>query len=216
MNGAHDCGGMMGFGPVAREDNEPVFHAPWEARMFALMSALGDVGGWTLDEDRSACESMKPGDYINTSYYEHWLHGAETLLQKHGLATLDEIRSGRAFSRAKPVKPTSAAAVWPAVTAHGSYQREAAAPARLKPGDLIRTRNIHPETHTRLPRYLRGQPGEVIACHGAHVFPDSNAHGEGENPQILYTVRFLASEVWGRKSHDLIHADLWEPYLEAR
>jgi hypothetical protein len=96
MNGAHDCGGMMGFGPVRPEACEPVFHAPWEARMFALMNLVGDIGGWSIDEDRSACESMAPGDYITSSYYEHWLHGAETLLQKHGLATRDEIASGRA------------------------------------------------------------------------------------------------------------------------
>jgi nitrile hydratase len=159
---------------------------------------------------------MAPGDYITTSYYEHWLHGAETLLQKHRLATQDEIRSGRASSPAKPVTPTSAAAVWPAVTAHGSYQREASVPARFKPGDMVRTRNIHPETHTRLPRYLRGHIGEVITVHGAHVFPDSNAQGEGENPQWLYTIRFKASDVWGRESSDLIHADLWESYLETR
>jgi hypothetical protein len=91
MNGAHDCGGMMGFGPVVAEQDEPVFHAPWEARMFALMSAIGDVGGWTLDEDRAACESMHPGHYINSSYYEHWLNGLEILLHKQGLATAQEI-----------------------------------------------------------------------------------------------------------------------------
>mgnify|MGYP000562822930 CR=1 FL=1 len=80
MNGAHDCGGMMGFGPVVAEENEPVFHALWEARMFALMSAVGDVGGWTLDEDRAACEAMEPGHYITSGYYEHWLNGLEQLL----------------------------------------------------------------------------------------------------------------------------------------
>ena len=102
MNGAHDCGGMMGFGPVTPRSNEPVFHAAWEARMFALMSAVGDVGGWTLDEDRAACESMHPGHYINSSYYEHWLNGIEILLQKHGLATRggDRIGPGRSASQA--------------------------------------------------------------------------------------------------------------------
>jgi nitrile hydratase len=47
------------------------------------------------------------------------------------------------------------------------------------------------------------------------VFPDTNAHGGGENPQWLYTVRFAAGEVWGDSSRDKIHADLWEPYLAA-
>ncbi len=215
MNGAHDCGGMMGFGPVTPEANEPVFHAPWEARMFALMSAVGDIGGWTLDEDRSACESMHPGHYISSSYYEHWLHGLETLLQKHGLATPDEVRSGKAATPPKPVTPTPPEAVWPAVTAPGSYRRDVKGAPLYATGQKVRARQIHPLGHTRLPRYLRGHTGEIIACHGAHVFPDANAAGHGESPQFLYTVRFKASELWGAPTRDAVHADLWEPYLEA-
>ena len=216
MNGAHDCGGMMGFGPVVTEDNEPVFRAPWEARMFALMCAVGDVGGWTLDDDRAACEAMEPGHYITSSYYEHWLNGLEMLLQRHRLATAQEISSGAATTSGKPVTPTTAEAVWPAVTAPGGYLRRSDAAPLFKPGDRVRTRLLNPAHHTRLPRYLRGHTGEIIACHGAHVFPDSNAQGLGEDPRHLYTVRFKASEVWGSAARDLIHADLWEPYLEAR
>ncbi|WP_421696139.1 nitrile hydratase subunit beta [Aestuariivirga sp.] len=215
MNGAHDCGGMMGFGPVVVEANEPVFHAPWEARAFALMSAAGDVGGWSIDEDRAACEAMHPGHYIQSSYYEHWLHGLETLLANHGLATAEEIASGQSSSPGKPVAPTAASEVWPGVTAAGSYVRTVERQPVFKPGGLVRTRQLNPAHHTRLPRYLRGQQGEVISCHGAHVFPDSNAQRRGEDPQFLYTVRFRAADVWGRPSRDLIHADLWEPYLEA-
>jgi nitrile hydratase len=215
MNGAHDCGGMMGFGPVVAEQDEPVFHAPWEARMFALMSAVGDVGGWTLDEDRAACESMHPGHYINSSYYEHWLNGLEILLQRQGLATAQEIASGRIASSPRAVTPTMAEAVWPAVTAPGSYQREVTAAPAFRLGDRVRTRHLNPAHHTRLPRYLRGHMGEIIACHGAHVFPDSNAQGLGEDPRHLYTVRFATADVWGRPTRDVIHADLWEPYLEA-
>ena len=215
MNGAHDCGGMMGFGPVRAVSDEPVFHAPWEARMFALMSAVGDVGGWTLDEDRAACEAMEPGHYITSSYYEHWLSGLEQLLQKHALASADEIASGAAAGKGKPVKPTAAADVWTAVTAPGGYARDVAAQPLFRPGDKVRTRQINPVHHTRLPRYLRGHVGEIIACHGAHVFPDSNSRGLGEDPRFLYTLRFRASDIWGNGSRDLIHADLWEPYLEA-
>jgi nitrile hydratase subunit beta len=72
----------------------------------------------------------------------------------------------------------------------------------------------NPVHHTRLPRYLRGHAGEVVACHGAHVFPDSNAEGRGEDPRHLYTVRFPAAALWGTATRDVIHADLWEPYLE--
>lgn len=215
MNGAHDCGGMMGFGPVSPEANEPVFHEAWEARMYALMSAVGDVGGWSIDEDRSACESMHPGHYIQSSYYEHWLHGLEALLAKHGLATAEEIRVGRSAAPPKPVIPTPPQAIWAAVTTRGSYLRDIDTAPLFRIGARVRTRNFHPRGHTRLPRYLRGSTGEVIACHGAHVFPDANAADEGESPRHLYTVRFRAGEIWGSASDDLIHADLWEPYLEA-
>lgn len=215
MNGAHDCGGMMGFGPVRPDANEPVFHAPWEARMFALMSAIGDVGGWTLDEDRAACEAMEPGHYITSSYYEHWLSGLEQLLQKHGLATAEEIASCVAAAPAKPLTPITADAVWTAVTAPGGYGRHVTAQPLFRPGGRVRTRQMNPVHHTRLPRYLRGHPGEIVACHGAHVFPDSNSRGLGEDPRFLYTVRFSASDIWGDGARDVIHADLWEPYLEA-
>jgi nitrile hydratase len=48
------------------------------------------------------------------------------------------------------------------------------------------------------------------------VFPDTNAHGQGEQPQPLYTVRFIAQELWGDSapSRDCLHVDLWESYLE--
>jgi nitrile hydratase subunit beta len=215
MNGAHDCGGMMGYGPVLAPADEPVFHALWEARMFALVSAAGDIGGWTLDEDRAAGESMHPGHYITSGYYEHWLHGLEILLVRHGLATPGEIASGRAEGQGKLVKPTPPEGVWPAVTAPGSYLRRPDQPAAFRPGDRVRARLINPAHHTRLPRYLRGHTGEIVHWHGAHVFPDSNAEGRGEDPRHLYTVRFAAADLCGRATQDRVHADLWEPYLEA-
>jgi nitrile hydratase len=103
--------------------------------------------------------------------------------------------------------------VWGAVTAAGGYRRDAMAKARFAAGDTVRTLNIHPAGHTRLPRYLRGQTAEIIAVHGTHVFPDSNARGKGEDPQWLYTLRFKSGALWGNTSNDFVHADLWEPYL---
>ena len=213
MNGAHDLGGAMGFGPIAPEADEPVFHEDWERRVFAIMSTV--PGDWTIDEDRSACEAMSPAAYLNSTYYEHWLHGLEALLLKHRLVTAEELADGR--GRATPLarRPTPASAVWELVTAPGSYAREPQAEARFAVGDRVRTRRINPAGHTRLPRYLRGHAGVVVARHGAHVFPDSNAAGRGEDPQWLYTVRFACAEVWGTATRDVIHADLWEPYLAA-
>ena len=91
MNGAHDLGGMHGFGPVDPEPDEPVFHAPWERRAFALTLAMGAYGAWNIDMSRHARERMEPGAYLTTSYYEHWLHGLERLLIEKGLLTREEI-----------------------------------------------------------------------------------------------------------------------------
>lgn len=204
MNGAHDMGGMMGFGPVTPEPNEPVFHSNWESRAFALSQAMGKHGAWNLDEDRSACENRPPPEYMALSYYEIWFAALNRLLREKGM--LD-----RTPDPSRVLRPEDAGVK---VLLRKGYTRPPQGPARFAVGVSVRTRNIHPEGHTRLPRYLRGHPGEIVAVHGAHVFPDSNAHGGGENPQWLYTVRFTAAEVWGSGSTDKIHADLWEPYLE--
>ncbi len=82
-------------------------------------------------------------------------------------------------------------------------------------GDRVRTLNVNPVGHTRLPRYARGREGEIVAVHGVHVFPDASAVGKDENPQWLYTVRFAARELWGKETPDTVQLDLFEPYLEA-
>ena len=69
MNGAADLGGMMGFGPVVQEVNEPLFHAPWERRLFALTLAAGATGAWTIDAMRYLRESLPPVEYLGSSYY---------------------------------------------------------------------------------------------------------------------------------------------------
>ncbi len=102
------------------------------------------------------------------------------------------------------------------ITATGSFQRKVAANPRFAAGDRVRARNINPEGHTRLPRYVRGHVGTIERDHGAHVFPDSNARFAGEAPQTLYTVRFGARELWGEAANpvDQVSLDLWEDYLE--
>ncbi len=96
MNGAHDLGGMHGFGPVDPEANEPVFHEEWERRCFAITRAMGAHGKWNIDMSRFARETMAPAEYLATSYYEHWLHGLERLLVEKGFLTPEEIRRRQA------------------------------------------------------------------------------------------------------------------------
>ena len=92
MNGAHDMGGMHGFGPINPEPDEPVFHHEWERRAFAITVAAGFLGKWNLDMSRYARERMEPAEYLSTSYYEHWIHGLELLLVEKGLLTREEIK----------------------------------------------------------------------------------------------------------------------------
>jgi nitrile hydratase subunit beta len=218
MNGPQDLGGQMGFGPVAPETDEPVFHAPWERRVLALTLAMGAAREWTIDMSRHARESLPPAQYLSSSYYEIWIAGLSKLMLARGLVTEAELASGKMAVPAKEVAGKRLLAKYvPAVLAKGGPStRPAAAPPRYKLGDRVRTKNMHPATHTRLPRYLRGHEGEIVLLHGTHVFPDTNAHGKGENPQALYTVRFLARDIWGvaRNPRDEVSADLWESYLE--
>ena len=80
----------------------------------------------------------------------------------------------------------------------------------------MRTRVLNPTGHTRLPRYARGKQGTVERVHGAHVLPDSNAHGHGERPEWLYSVRFSGRELWGEAADPTLTVDIdaWESYLE--
>jgi hypothetical protein len=75
MNGAQDLGGMMGFGPIAPEPNEPVFHARWEKRALAVTLAAGACGVWSIDEARYARETLPPVKYLSKSYYDIWISG---------------------------------------------------------------------------------------------------------------------------------------------
>lgn len=219
MNGAHDLGGGHGHGPIAPDPNEPLFHAEWERRCFATTLAMGFTGQWNIDQARFARESMRPGRYLETSYYEHWLHGLEVLLQDHGLATAEEMASGEAATPAKPVaRVLKAADVAPALARGGSARRnEAAAPAaRFTVGDLVRARNINPPGHTRVPRYARGRRGRIEKVHGVFVFPDTNAAQADEAPGWLYAVRFEGRELWGPDAEPgtAAYVDLWDSYLE--
>jgi nitrile hydratase subunit beta len=217
MNGVHDMGGMHGMGPIAPEANEPVFHEPWEGRVFALNRATAALGKWSIDASRHARERIPPADYLRMTYYEKWLAGLVILLEETGVATRAELESGQAApGSSKATPPLTADRVAPIVAERGWFERPVNVPPRFAVGQHVRARKINPTGHTRLPRYVRGAVGVVDRIHGAHVFPDSNAHFKGENPQHLYSVRFSARELWGERAaeRDAVYIDLWEEYLE--
>jgi nitrile hydratase beta subunit len=217
MNGAHDMGGVHGFGAVLPEPDEPAFHADWERRVLALTLAMGATGQWTLDAARFARENRPPADYLSKSYYQIWLAGLEQLLVERGLVAPAELATGRSLWPAKAVKRTLAARDTTGLLKRGGpTNREAPRPARFQVGDQVRAKNMHPVTHTRLPRYVRGHTGTITCVHGCHVFPDSNARGDGEDPQWLYTVSFPGRELWGADADPTVtvSVDAFEPYLE--
>ncbi len=216
MDGIHDMGGMHGFGKVEPEPNEPVFHAAWEAHCLALNRAMGYTGIWTIDQTRAGIEELPPDIYLTSSYYKKWALRLENLVVARDLVGADEIKAGHALRPGKPLKRKLAAADVPNTLTRGSYSRPAEAPARFVPGDRVRTKNIHPATHTRLPRYARDKTGVIEAIRGCHVFPDTAAVGQGENPQWLYTVLFEGRELWGDGAEPSLKVSIeaFEPYLE--
>jgi len=213
-NSIHDMGGMHGFGPVVPEPYEPGFHADWEGRVRAMQRALGATGLWTLDGFRSSLENLQPLAYIAASYYKRWFLGLERLAVAHGLVGEDELAAGRAL---RPGVRLNRKLTLDDVKKGGvpTFERPAPGPARFEAGDTVRTKNINPATHTRLPRYARGKLGTVEAVRGCHVFPDTAALGAGENPQWLYTVVFAGRELWGDEADPAIKVSIeaFEPYL---
>ena len=209
MNSMHDMGGWTCFGPIEREEDEPVFHDEWERRVLALTIATSGLFG-PLDKRRHELEKLDPVDYLSCSYYERWLARIERSAEQEGLTGKEEPAQGSG----PPIGPDAMESVIregrPANRATGRQE------ARFSVGDPVRARNLNPPGHTRLARYVRGRSGVIARIHGTHCFPDASAHGEGENPQPLYSVRFTAQELWGpaAPAGDQLFIDLWEDYLE--
>lgn len=217
MNGIHDMGGMQDMGPVQPEKNEPVFHQPWEGRVFALNQALGAWRKWNIDASRHQRELIPPADYLRMSYYEKWLTALMELLVNRGLVTRAELESGTPEAGSPKATPPVTAETVAALLAQGKpVRRDVPVAARFKAGQHVRARNINPTGHTRLPRYARGKVGTVERDHGVFVFPDTNAHFLGEKPQHLYSVRFAARELWGEEAapRDAVYVNLWDDHLE--
>ena len=215
-NTIHDMGGMHGFGAVEPEPNEPVFHAPWEGRVHALQRAVGAAGLWSIDGGRASLETLPPLLYLASTYYQRWFLGLEKRVVTHGLVGEDELAAGHSLHPAKPLsrKVTIADAQKPPI--RGNFERPTNSAAKFTVGDRVRTRNMNPTTHTRLPRYARGKEGVVEAIRGCHVYPDAAALDvHNENPQWLYTVVFTGKELWGDGADPSVKVSIeaFEPYL---
>jgi len=214
MNGIHDMGGMDNMGPVEYEQDEPVFHEPWEGRVYGLLMSWGAWGRWSeWGSFRYALEQIDPADYLSWSYYEKWFSAHERKALETGIVTADELQAGRA----DPASPIPALSPYDPPSL-GSRRLQMDLVAGYKPGDIVRTRELNPVGHIRLPRYVRDKTGEIVSDNGVYALQDTDASGVrlGNIPQHVYTVKFSARDLWGERGHvnDFIYVDLWEGYLE--
>jgi nitrile hydratase len=216
MSSAADLGGVRGFGAIGQEENEPVFHADWEARAMGIVIALGACGLWNLDMSRSARETLPKPFYLTANYYQIWLEAAIKLMKERGMVSDAEIDAAKAMEPPIAVKRMLAACDVQAVLfAGGPADRKPEGRPQFEIGQSVRTISDLPQTHTRLPSYARNKQGIITKIHGFHVLPDMNSQGLGEHPHWLYQVTFSSHALWGAQGNeiDTITLDLWEPYM---
>lgn len=218
MNGVHDLGGMDGFGKVVPEpEMKPPFKEQWEGRVLAMSRALGASHAWNIDVGRFGIERLPPHVYLAATYYQKWQLRNEKLAVERGLVTAEELRNGHAEGPGRPLpRPALKPDAIAQTLVRNSYHRDATAPAKFKPGDRVRTKNMHPKLHTRLPRFTRGHVGVVERIQGCHVYPDAVVAVGKEDPQWLYTVVFDGRDLWGPDSDPTLEVSIeaFEPYLE--
>jgi nitrile hydratase subunit beta len=220
MDGVHDMGGMHGFGPVVVVGGDEVFHEDWEARVFALyqLSNLRDlVGG---PGGRAVRESMDPAHYLEASYYERWLWSVERRLEAKGTIAPGEVEAMMARVSATEEPPIAAdpelAAEAVADLCEASPPMDVAVSPRFRPGDRVRVRRMHPDGHTRCPRYVRGAVGVIERTQGTDQLPDRATYGLPTEPEPVYAVAFASQELWGESDEPpwTVLLDLFDTYLE--
>jgi nitrile hydratase len=224
MNGVHDMGGMHGFGPVRPEKDEPVFHEPWEGRVYAMLREIGarfappPIGG-----NRDIIENMGPVRYLTASYYERFLEVLEQRALREGVVSETELAARTEQFRLDPGTPLprreDAAATARSLERlhhHQNRPAEHGVAQRFNAGDEVRVRNLNWAGHNRLPRYLRGKRGVIERVNGLYHIEDAHAGAWEPLPQTVYTVQFSGLEVWGAESEPnlKVYAELWEGYLE--
>src|SRR5260221_4309420 len=209
-------GGMQGFGRTMTPHPGPPFADPWEGKAFALGLLAIRASGANMHAFRHAIERVPPAEYLS-GYSARWLMGAQNLLADSGIVSDAEVAARAArLSGQEAQEPPRPEPHKPDMASGGPGNlRSVDAPPAFAVGDVVRTRDLDPVGHTRLPRYVRRRTGTITAIQPAQVFPDSAAHFLGEDPQHVYSVEFGSAELWGPGAEPFsLTIDLFEPYLE--
>ena len=218
MDGMHDLGGREGFGPIEVKESDEPFHSAWEARVLGIARAISRADDWNIDWFRHCRELIDPADYLTRAYYDQWLMTYAAMMINSGMATVEEIVSGRSNAPLTGFPaPMAVEAIANAKKAVINFRRDATAEPRFAVGQLVGTLSYGHSGHTRLPAYARGRVGRIESYHGFHVLPDANAMLI-PRAEPLYTVAFERAHLWpdGPAQRGTVHLDLWESYLEAR
>lgn len=223
MNGVHDMGGMHGFGAIQREQNEPVFHAEWESRIYGIVTTIREEHDvYAPHGSRHYIENIPPALYLASSYYERWMLALEAALLQKGLLNREELEAKTLLFSDNPSAaatqrshPPLAERVRQRIYTPQPIQQHAASDPLFAVGDTIQVRNINPTGHTRLPRYVRGKHGEIARIYGAQAFQDRTPQADS-SPQHVYSVRFEATELWGdaAEANQTLYIDMWEQWME--
>ncbi len=203
MDGTHDLGGRQGFGPVRHTLDAAVFHANWERRINALYGLAVRQGIFNMDEYRHAIERMEPRHYMAAGYYERTLTSLATLCVEKGVVSLDDLQQ-------------RAQGVFPLALPLGPGRSNVAGTSLFKPGDRVCVRSDHVPGHVRMPAYVRGKCGVVVAVSPPYPFPDAHAHGLPSADEPTFDVRFESAELWPDAADSAqVHVGLFQSYLVA-
>ncbi len=220
VDGAHDMGGMHGFGPVVEPGGELPYHERWEPRIFAIHLLIGLERLGAGPGGRPVREEMDPAGYLAASYYERWLFSAERRLERKGTVApgdVEQMEEQLAPGARMPTHhdPVMAERIVTELKTTHPMKPAPEAP-RFEAGRRVRVKRMHPAGHTRCPRYVRGAVGMVEAVRGSDRLPDRAVYGEKIAPEPVYSVAFRSEDLWGPSEERgwTVALDLWESYLE--
>ena len=158
--------------------------------------------------------------FLTSRYYNKWISALANLLVARGVISSDEFSDPIQKMHPLSSRKLLAMDVAEVLSKGAPTSRSVEDPPKFLVGQNVKTRRAQNKFvsggHTRLPKYAERSKGKIEICHGAHVFPDAHAHDLGEQPEHLYTVSFLASELWEspENPNDTLCVDIWESYME--